>query len=78
MFCDYKNIFGEVNKGFHKYKIFNLAIVDVMSTIILAYIIKLLYPKYYFINILIILFLLGILFHRLFCVNTTIDKILFK
>ena len=76
--CKYKNIFGKVNEGIHSYKIFNIAIVDVLATIILAYVIYLLIPKYNFFFILICLFLLGIIFHRLFCVRTTVDKLLFN
>jgi len=77
MFCKYKNIFGEIGKGVHAYRVFNIAIVDVISTIIVAFIIYLFLPKYNFIHILLFLFLLGIVLHRLFCVRTTIDKLLF-
>ena len=70
-------IFGEVNKGFHSYKIFNIAYIDVILTIIGAYIIYYFWPKYNFWTILGLLFLLGIVCHRLFCVRTTIDKLLF-
>ena len=78
MLCKYKNILGEVNKGIHSFKIFNLAIFDILFTIIGAYIIKILIPKYNFFLILIILFITGIISHRLFCVTTTIDKFLFN
>ena len=76
MFCNYKNIFGEVGQGPHSYRIFNIAIVDVLVTIILAYIISWITKKkiYY---VLPLLFLLGIILHKLFCVKTTIDKLLF-
>jgi hypothetical protein len=77
MFCKYKNIFGEVSKGIHSYRLFNIAVVDVIATIIIAYIIYLYYPKYNFWLILGLLFLLGIICHRVFCVRTTIDKLLF-
>ena len=77
MLCQYKNIFGEVGKGVHSYRIFNIAIVDVMLTILLAFIIYLFIPKYNFFIILILLFILGIILHRIFCVRTTIDKLLF-
>jgi hypothetical protein len=76
--CKYKNIFGKVNEGIHSYKIFNIAIVDVLATIILAYVIYLLIPKYNFFFILICLFLIGIISHRIFCVRTTIDKLIFN
>lgn len=78
MLCQYKNILGIPNQGIHKYRIFNIAIVDVLLTIFGAYLIYLFIPKYNFLFILSILFLLGIILHRIFCVRTTIDKLLFK
>ncbi len=77
MLCKYKNMLGEVGKGIHSYRIFNIAIADVLFTIIGAYIIHFFIPKYSFISILISLFILGIILHRLFCVRTTVDKLLF-
>ena len=75
--CKYKNLFGEVGKGVHSYRIFNIAVVDTVLTILGAYIIYLFFPKYNFYYILLFLFILGIALHRLFCVRTTIDKFLF-
>ena len=80
--CKYKNIFGEINTGFHSIRIFNLAIFDVVSTILLGIIIQYCLEKFFNISInvylvLLVLFLLGIILHRLFCVRTTIDKLLF-
>lgn len=74
--CKYKNIFGEPGKGAHQYRIFNIAIVDFTLTVLLAYVIS------YFSGISLMhvipgTFLLGIVLHRLFCVRTTVDKILF-
>ena len=39
-FCKYKNIFGEPNTGLHSYRIFDIAVVDAVSTIILAVILS--------------------------------------
>ena len=75
--CKYKNSLGEPGKGIHSYRFFNLAIVDVISTIIGAYLISYFY-KISFTYTLIILFALGIFLHHIFCVKTTIDKLLFK
>ena len=61
MLCKYKNIFGKVGKGVHSIRIFNVAIVDVLFTIIGAYIIYLYFPKYNYFLILLILFLIGII-----------------
>jgi hypothetical protein len=74
--CKYKDIFGSPGKGIHSYRFMNLAIVDVVLTIIGAYIISL-FSRIKFMYILLTLFLLGIILHRLFCVRTTIDKLLF-
>ena len=74
--CKYKDMFGKPNTGSHSYRLFNLAITDVSMTIIgallLAYFFKW-NPVYTVAGA----FLLGIVVHRLFCVRTTIDKLLF-
>ena len=77
MLCQYKNILGTVGQGVHSYRIFNIAYVDVLFTIIGAYIIYLFFPKINYFLILILLFILGIILHKIFCVRTTIDKFLF-
>ena len=76
-FCKYKNIFGEPNTGLHSYRIFDIAVVDAVSTIILAVILSY-FLKIKFLIVLFALFILGIVMHHLFCVRTTIDKLLFK
>ena len=78
MLCNYKNILGKPSSGIHKYRIFDLAIVDILLTFLLAFAIHSYTPKYRVVDILIILFILGIVSHRLFCVRTTIDKLLFN
>lgn len=75
--CKYKNLFGAVDTGAHSYRIFNIAIVDVLATVIVAMILHYLFPRIWFWYILVALFLLGIVVHRLFCVRTTVDKLLF-
>jgi len=77
MLCPYKDIFGKVGEGVHSYRVANIAIVDVIMTIVAAFILHFLYPKYSVLSIAIVLFLLGIILHRLFCVRTTIDRLLF-
>ena len=74
--CKYKNSFGIPNKGIHSYRLFGVAIVDVIMTIIAAKIISY-YYKISFFYTCVFLFVLGIILHRLFCVRTTIDKLLF-
>ena len=73
--CKYKNFFGIPGKGIHSYRVFDLSIADIgmtmLGAIVISYffIISLLYTS-------IFLFTLGIIVHRLFCVRTTIDKLL--
>ena len=74
--CKYKNALGEPNKGIHSYRFMGVAIMDVIITILAAYLISIFF-KYNFIYTTIVLFILGIILHRLFCVRTTVDKLLF-
>ncbi len=74
--CKYKNLFGKPGKGVHSFRIFNIAVVDVILTILGAFLISFV-MKFNFFSTLLVLFLLGIIMHRLFCVRTTIDKLLF-
>lgn len=78
-FCKYKNMFGEPNKESHMYRIplINLAFVDVLITIIAGYAISK-YFEYSILSVMIVLILLSIIAHRIFCVRTTVDKFLFN
>ena len=40
MFCEYSDIFGNPNEGVHSYRLFNVAIVDVGLTILVAYLLS--------------------------------------
>jgi hypothetical protein len=75
--CPHKYIFGKEKTGIHSYRIFNIAIIDLSLTIILSWIIT----KYFnldFKQTSIALLLIGIISHRIFCIETTIDKLLFS
>ncbi len=74
--CKYKNALGVPGKGIHSYRLFGVAIADVIMTIIAALLISFFF-KTNLMYTMICLFLLGIVLHRLFCVRTTIDKVLF-
>lgn len=76
MFCKYRHIFGEERKKFHSLRIFDVAIGDVVGTIIIGVLIAHIFQ----INTLITcfgLFVVAIFLHRLFCVKTRINTILF-
>ena len=75
--CKYKYIFGKPGMGIHSYRIFNIAIVDVLSTILGSYIISLL-TNYKFIYVPIFMFILGIILHKIFCVKTTVNNLIFQ
>jgi hypothetical protein len=75
-FCKYKNLFGELNTGIHKYKLFGVSVPDVLITILIAYGISSIFKTPFLIT-LGLLFIIGIIVHRLFCVRTTVDKLLF-
>ena len=74
--CPYANILGEPGKGFRKIRLFNISVLDVLATIVGAYFISKKFHKSFKV-VLIILFITGIILHKLFCVRTTIDKIIF-
>ncbi len=76
MFCKYRHMFGEERKGFHSYRVFDIAIGDFFLTVLLAFGISYIFNTNFFITLVIVL-TIGIIVHRLFCVNTKINTILF-
>jgi len=75
--CKYKDVFGKPNTGAHSFRIFNIAVVDVVLTILLAYVISKGF-KLKFFKVLIVTFLVGIFFHYIFCVNSTVNNFIFQ
>jgi hypothetical protein len=73
--CTYSKSLGEIGKSIHSYRIFDIAYIDVLSTILGAYVLSIVLNTPYLYT-LVFLFILGIILHRLFCVRTTIDKLL--
>ena len=77
--CKYKNIFGAPNTGIHKYRILDIAIVDTLATLILAWLItRFTSIDFNVFNVFLGLVVLSILVHRLFCVETTLTKLFFN
>jgi ABC-type transport system involved in multi-copper enzyme maturation permease subunit len=76
--CRYSKIFGEPGShaGARKYRIFGIAIFDVLVVLLAAYLISIV-CKQKLLYVSIGLFLLGIVVHRVFCVRTAVDKMLF-
>lgn len=76
MFCKYKEIFGKPNEGFHKERFLGLAVYDLFGFIILVIMLSF-YLKIKFSKIFLILAFVVILIHRMFCINTTLNVLIF-
>ena len=74
--CQYKDIFGRPREGAHAYRLFDIAVVDVAATIVLAFIIARFFGLSFW-KSLVACFLIGVISHRAFCVRTTVDKWVF-
>lgn len=77
MYCAYRHIFGVENEGIHSYRLLNFAVVDVVLTMIGAFVLAL-YFKTSFLLVFAFLLIVATLLHRLFCVNTTLTKLVFR
>jgi hypothetical protein len=75
--CHFKDIFGRPREGAHAYRVFDIAIVDVAATVVVAYLIARIFGLAFW-KSLVTLFIVGIISHRAFCVRTTVDKWLFS
>jgi hypothetical protein len=81
MFFEYLKVFlnkklGVPNEGIHSYRIFNIAYMDIIGTIIGAILLAWI-MKWNYIRTIIGMFVFGIVVHRIFDVQTTVDKLLF-
>ena len=78
-FCKFKDMFGKPNEGLHKYRFLGIAIIDFVLTIIIALLLTWLFGWRWqkFIFIFIALMVLAILLHKLFCVDTALNRDIF-
>ena len=77
--CKYRDILGKAPRAGSP-RLFNIAIPDTLAVLIVAYLITYyLYGNDFikFLYIFALLIIIGIIFHRLFCVNTTINVAIF-
>jgi hypothetical protein len=74
--CRYKDLFGRPREGAHAYRVFDIAVVDVAATVVVAYVIARVFGIAFWKSI-VTLFIIGIISHRAFCVRTTVDKWVF-
>lgn len=69
--CQFKDIFGTPRNNIHSYRIFDIAIVDTVLTVILANLLSI-YFSYNFWTLLIFLLFFSVFIHWLFCVDTAL------
>jgi hypothetical protein len=75
--CAWKDALGKPREGVHSYRLFDIAIVDLILTMIGAYAISVSFNIGYGWSLFGLL-LAGIVAHRLFCVRTKVDTLLFE
>jgi hypothetical protein len=69
--CQYRDVFGQVGTGVHSYRLFDIAIVDLLATILLGVILQRIFDiKLDLVWIILLLILVSIPIHMLFCVET--------
>lgn len=73
MNCEYKNLLGAPNTGVHSYRIFNIAIVDLVLTILAAGMISWFW-KFSFLISVFMLIVFGVIVHYVLCVPTALNK----
>jgi hypothetical protein len=72
-----KNIFGKPREGIHSYRLFDFAIIDILQSFLVAFLLHKLFNLNLF-NIFLIIILIGIILHKLFNVNTKFNSLIFK
>lgn len=85
--CKYKNIFGKVGEGVHSIRFLNIALFDLIGTLLIAIILTYYLRKtsifanfsIYVISLIvfIILMIIALFLHRLFCVKTVLTELVF-
>lgn len=74
--CKYKDLFGKPYEGLRKYRIVGIAIMDTVVVLLIGILFSFMTGAP-LLPTLAVLFISGIIAHRLFCVRTGIDQILF-
>ena len=79
--CEYRHVFGDPGEGVHSIRLFGVAIFDVVLTVAVSMVLS----RFAFgwpwlslrtLAVVVIAFLLGVACHRMFCVRTTVDRLL--
>lgn len=72
--CAYKNYFGAPRTGLHQYRLFDIALVDVIATLVLA---RLISSKHWLV-VGGLLVAISIPIHKAFCVDSTLTRLVVK
>ena len=75
--CKYKDIIGKPREGVRSIRFLGIAVVDSLVTLLTALLFSWIYKIHVFYTV-IPLFFSGIILHRMFCVDTGIDRLLFS
>lgn len=70
LFCQYSDILGTPGTGFHAYRFLGLAVFDLMSVLIIALLLNLMFKKYTILFWITKIFSLAEFLHAIFCVRT--------
>jgi hypothetical protein len=71
--CKYKDILGKPREGMHSIRLFDISVVDIILTLFLGLFLAKIFKLTKF-NGILLAFILSIVFHKLFCVETTFMK----
>lgn len=76
--CRFQHSLGRPGEGVHALRLGPVALVDVLFTLLAAWLLhRWVWPRTAFWIVALLLWLLGVLAHRLFCVRTAVDRWLF-
>lgn len=73
--CKYKNLFGKPGEGLHSIRVFDIAVVDLIMTIIASILLADQF-SYSRLTVFAGLMILSVILHLMFCVDTTIIRLL--
>lgn len=71
--CQYRDVFGAPGTGAHRYRVLNIAVVDVVATAVVA---RLITAKHWPLFT-VLLIALSVPIHKAFCVKSTLTKLLY-
>jgi hypothetical protein len=75
--CKYKDIIGKPNTGLrHRFRLFDVAVIDTVVTLLAVYAISQWFNVSFWYT-LVVVFVVMVISHRLFCVRSTTDRWLF-